>query len=146
MIEILTDSFDPGKRLNAFTKASENAGGIASFVGRVRGEKGSVSRLYLESYPGVTETGIAQAEAQARDRWSLIDALIIHRVGEMSAGEPIVMVITAAEHRRAAFEACDFLMDYLKTDAMFWKKQSGPEGDQWIEPREQDYKDRSRWS
>jgi len=146
MVEILDSSFDSGQRLNEFTKKSGNAGAIASFVGRVRGESNSVDTLYLESYPGVTEDGIAKAEHDAQNRWSLIDILIIHRIGEMSAGEPIVMVATAAEHRRDAFEACDFLMDYLKTDAMFWKKETGPEGSQWIEPRDQDYQDRKRWS
>jgi molybdopterin synthase catalytic subunit len=146
MIEIIEINFDPGERLNAFTTASQNAGAIASFVGRVRGEKGEVELLYLEAYPGVTEQGIAEAEAEAIKRWSLIDSLIIHRTGSMSAGDPIVMVATAAEHRRAAFEACDFLMDYLKTDAVFWKKQTGPAGSEWIEPRAEDYKDRERWS
>ena len=145
MIEILENGFDPGERLNKFTSSSKNAGGIASFVGRVRGEQGDVSGLYLESYPGVTETGIAKAEAQARNRWSLIDTLIIHRIGAMQPGDPIVMVIAAAEHRRAAFEACDYLMDYLKTDAIFWKKQTDLTGDKWIEPRAEDYKNRDRW-
>ena len=146
MIEILDNVFDPGARLNDFTNKSGNAGAIASFIGRVRGEDGSVDTLYLESYPGVTEGGIQEAEANARTRWNLIDVLILHRVGNMSAGDPIVMVATASEHRRDAIEACDFLMDYLKTDAMFWKKQSGPDGSEWIEPRAQDYKDRERWS
>ena len=145
MIEILDKGFDPGKRLNSFTKDSGNAGAVASFVGRVRGEDRAVETLYLESYPGVTEDGIKQAVLEARTRWALTNCLIIHRVGEMSAGEPIVMVCTAAEHRRGAFEACDFLMDYLKTDAMFWKKQTGPDGSEWIEPRDEDYKDRKRW-
>ena len=146
MIEIIESQFDPGKRLNEFTKSSGNAGGIASFVGRVRGEKGSVDTLYLEAYPGVTEAGISKADTEARKRWSLIDTMIIHRTGNMSPGDPIVMVMTAAEHRRDAFEACDFLMDYLKTDAMFWKKQIGASGSEWIEPRSEDYKDRERWS
>ncbi|RZV41444.1 MAG: molybdenum cofactor biosynthesis protein MoaE [Acidimicrobiales bacterium] len=146
MLEILDSSFDPGKRLNSFSKTSGNAGGIASFIGRVRGERGDVSGLYLESYPGVTEKGIQSATDAAVKRWALVDVLVIHRIGTMSPGEPIVMVITAAEHRRAAFEACDFLMDYLKTDAMFWKKQTGADGEKWIEPRTEDYKDRERWT
>ena len=146
MLEISDTQFDPGNRLNLFTEASGNAGGIASFVGRVRGEKGDVSGLYLESYPGVTEQGILDAIDKSLKKWSLLDALVIHRIGAMEPGHPIVMVITAAEHRRAAFEACDFLMDYLKTDAMFWKKQTSANGDKWIEPRAEDYKDRERWS
>lgn len=146
MLQISDSKFDPGERLNQFTKSSGNAGAIASFVGRVRGEKGDVSGLHLESYPGVTEDGIQAAIVSALGRWSLTDALVIHRVGTMKPGDPIVMVITAAEHRRAAFESCDYLMDYLKTDAMFWKKQTGAAGDKWIEPRADDYKDRERWS
>jgi molybdopterin synthase catalytic subunit len=146
MLEILDVSFDPGKRLNQFTESSGNAGGIANFVGRVRGEKGDVAGLYLESYPGVTEDGIQTAIDAALIRWPLVDALVIHRIGQMKPGDPIVMVITAAEHRRAAFEACDFLMDYLKTDAVFWKKQTDLTGDKWIEPRAEDYKDRKSWS
>lgn len=146
MLQISDTSFDPGNCLNRFTKSSGNAGGIASFVGRVRGEKGDVANLYLESYPGVTEKGIQTAIDTATKRWTLIDTLVIHRVGTMMSGEPIVMVITAAEHRRAAFEACDFIMDYLKTDAVFWKKQTGVDGEKWIEPRTEDYKDRERWT
>lgn len=146
MIEISDRSFDPGDRLNKFTQASGNAGAIASFTGRVRGEQGAVDTLYLEAYPGVTEDGIKRAVLEARTRWALTNCLVIHRIGEMSPGDPIVMVATAAEHRREAFEACDFLMDYLKTDAMFWKKQTGPEGSEWVEPRDEDYKDRERWS
>ena len=146
MLEILDTAFDPGERLNHFTSDCGNTGAIASFVGRVRGEKGDVSSLYLESYPGVTEVGIRSAIDLAKDRWNLVKVLVLHRIGTMGPGEPIVMVITAGEHRREAFEACDFLMDYLKTDAMFWKKQTGTDGEKWIEPREEDYKDRERWS
>ena len=145
MIEITDTPFSPGARIDAFTKSSGNAGAIASFLGRVRGERGSVETLYLESYPGVTEAGIEAVEADAHKRWPLTDILIIHRTGSMGAGEPIVLVCTASEHRRAAFEACDFLMDYLKTEAVFWKKQSGPDGETWIEPRPDDYKDNERW-
>jgi len=146
VLEILDIPFDPGGRLNQFTEDCGNAGGIASFVGRVRGEKGEVSSLYLESYPGVTEAGIQSAIDTATKRWSLVKLLVLHRIGTMAPGDPIVMVITASEHRRSAFEACDFLMDYLKTDAMFWKKQTGADGEKWIEPRDEDYKDRERWS
>ena len=146
MLEILDTQFDPGTRLNQYIQSSGNAGGLASFVGRVRGEKGDVTGLFLESYPGVTEAGIQTAIDTALKRWALVDSLVIHRVGMMNPGDPIVMVITAAEHRRPAFEACDFLMDYLKTDAVFWKKQTNLTGDKWIEPRAEDYSDRDRWS
>jgi len=146
MIEITDTPFSPGARIDAFTKASGNAGAIASFIGRVRGEAGRVETLYLESYPGVTEAGIKAVAADAQKRWPLTDILIIHRTGTMTAGEPIVLVCTASGHRRAAFQACDFLMDYLKTEAVFWKKQTGASGETWIEPRAEDYKDNERWS
>jgi len=146
-MHLITDTpFDPAKQIKNFTNASGNAGAIASFIGRVRGESGDVQTLHLEHYPGVTEAGIESAEQDARTRWQLLDVLIVHRVGTMTPGEPIVLVATAAAHRRAAFEACDYLMDYLKTDAVFWKKQMGRGGSKWIEPRPQDYQDKERWS
>ncbi|MBL4854921.1 MAG: molybdenum cofactor biosynthesis protein MoaE [Robiginitomaculum sp.] len=146
MLEIMDTPFNPGERLNAFSEKCKDAGAIASFIGLVRGQKGEVSELRLESYPGVTEQGIEQAIEQAKKRWPLTTALVIHRIGSMGVGEPIVLVATASKHRRAAFESCDFLMDYLKTDAVFWKHQIGPDGAKWIEPREQDYQDKNRWS
>lgn len=146
MITLTGTSFSPGAAIDKFASQSGNAGAITSFLGRVRGETGSVETLYLESYPGVTEDGIKAAELKARERWKLTDVLIIHRTGTMSIGEPIVLVCTAAEHRRSAFQACDFLMDYLKTEAVFWKKETGANGEHWIEPRKQDYEDNKRWS
>lgn len=146
MIIISDKIFDAGARLNTFMAASQNAGAIANFIGRVRGEHGDVNSLYLESYAGVTEQGIQEAEARAHARWPLIDTLIIHRIGTIHVGEPIVLVACASEHRRAAFEACDFFMDYLKTDAIFWKKQIGKDTSEWVEPRAQDYQDSQRWS
>ena len=144
--EILNTGFNPGSRLNKFSKTCGDAGAIASFIGRVRGQSGEVNQLRLESYPGVTEQGIEQAIEQAQRRWPLASVLIIHRIGIVAVGEPIVLVATAAKHRRAAFQSCDYLMDYLKTDAVFWKHQSGPDDGEWIEPRQQDYADKTRWS
>jgi len=145
-VEILNTGFNPGSRLGKFTKTCGDAGAIASFIGQVRGQSGETTELRLESYPGVTEQGIEQALATAKKRWPLTAALIIHRTGTMGVGEPIVLVATASKHRRDAFQACDYLMDYLKTDAVFWKHQSGPDGSGWIEPRKQDYEDSKRWS
>jgi len=145
-IEICDIPFDPTAKLKAFTKANNEAGAITSFLGQVRSEAGRVNELYLESYPGVTKAGIADAVEKAKARWPLTDILIIHRTGAMGVGEPIVLVATAAIHRRAAFMACDYLMDYLKTEAVFWKRQSGTDGTKWIEPRDADYKDNERWS
>ncbi len=147
MIRVCEESFDPGAELSAFEKSAQGAGAVVSFVGKVRGAAGAedVKALYLEHYPGVTERSISDIEAEARQRWPIDDALIIHRVGEMKPGEPIVMVCVASAHRREAFEAADFLMDYLKTEAMFWKKEVRDGGEAWIEPRDADYKDAARW-
>lgn len=146
MIEVTNTPFNPGEQINTFSKANQPAGAIASFLGQVRSEDGQVTTLTLQSYPGVTEQGIQDAEAQARARWSLTGVQIFHRIGTMNVGDPIVLVLTAAKHRRDAFQACDFLMDYLKTEAVFWKKQAGKDGAEWIEPRAQDYQDNQRWS
>lgn len=123
-----------------------DSGAIATFLGRVRkGGDEEVRSLFLDYSPALTSKVIEEATAGAIDRFALINALVAHRVGEINAGEPIVFVATAATHRRAAFEACDFLMDFLKTDAPFWKKQNGRNGGEWIEPRDEDYADRNRW-
>jgi molybdopterin synthase catalytic subunit len=146
MIRVTDTNLNIEKALKHFTKDNIEAGAIVTFLGLVRGEKGSVESLYLEAYPGVTEAGIASAEQRAREKWPLHDVLVLHRTGHMNVGEPIVFVAIASKHRRAAFEACDFLMDYLKTEAVFWKKQKGHAGTQWIEPRTQDYQDAQRWT
>lgn len=145
----LTDqAFDPAELLGAFTTAVNGAGGIVSFTGLVRPSSaaGPVTRLHLQAYSPMTERGIDAAAAQARKRWP-IDALsIVHRTGDIEAGQPIVFVATASQHRRAAFEAADFLMDYLKTEAIFWKKEYAEDTERWIEPRAEDYKDKQRWN
>ena len=148
MIRVSAAPFDPGAELSAFEKTAGGAGAVVSFFGKVRGAAGdkTVSCLFLEHYPGVTERSIAEIEAEAKKRWSIDDALIIHRVGMLAPGEPIVMVCVAGKHRREAFEAADFLMDYLKTEAMFWKKEIREGGEAWIEPRDADYKDAARWT
>ena len=145
-IEICGTAFDPTAKLAAFSKANSDAGAITSFLGQVRNEDGSVKELFLESYPDVTEAGIHDTLTKAKIRWTLTGAMVIHRIGAMGVGEPIVLVATASKHRRNAFEACDYLMDYLKTEAVFWKRQSGADGTKWIEPRAEDYKDNKRWS
>ena len=104
-----------------------------------------MSALTLQHYPGMTERGIGDIVAGAADRWPLEAVLVIHRVGDLSALEPIVLVVTASQHRRAAFEAADFLMDYLKSRALFWKSETGVDGKRWIEPRADDYADAARW-
>ncbi|MEM9616994.1 MAG: molybdenum cofactor biosynthesis protein MoaE [Pseudomonadota bacterium] len=147
MIRISDRAFDPGAELTAFEQNAANAGAIVSFLGRVRGKAGEadVSSLYLEHYAGVTEAMIAECERDVFARWNVDDVLIIHRIGNLNPGEPIVFVCVSAAHRREAFEAADFLMDYLKTKATFWKKEVRDDGEEWIEPRDEDYKDAARW-
>ena len=139
-------AFDPGALLSEFSKGRTETGAVATFTGLARAEAGQTTNLELEAYPGFTEAQIGQIADQARARFGLLDLMILHRVGKIAPGEPIVFVATAASHRRAAFEACDFLMDYLKSKAPFWKKEHGPDGERWIEPTAQDHADRERWS
>jgi molybdopterin synthase catalytic subunit len=145
MIEIAEEIFDPGALLSQFCQGRSEAGAVASFTGVARAEAGATTLLELEAYPGFTEAEIAKIAAAARERFGLVDLLIRHRVGKIAPGEPIVFVATAAAHRREAFEACDYLMDYLKSRAPFWKKEHGPGGARWVEPRAQDHADIARW-
>jgi len=145
MITLSASPFDPGALLSEFAKGRTEVGAVATFTGLARAEGGGAQVLELEAYPGFTEAEIGKIAEQAGQRFELDDLLIRHRVGKIAPGEPIVFVATAARHRRAAFEACDFLMDYLKSRAPFWKKEHGPDGARWIEPRDQDHQDIARW-
>jgi molybdopterin synthase catalytic subunit len=147
-VRVQTEPFDPGALLTAFSTGRTQSGGIVSFTGLARDvtDASAVSTLELDAYPGFTEPAIAAMEAEALERFQVQDLLIVHRFGPIAPGEAIVFVAAAAEHRRAAFEAADFLMDYLKTRAPFWKKERGPDGERWIEPRPSDYDDVKRWS
>ena len=145
MIHLTPEPFDPGALLSGFCRDRAEVGAVATFTGLARAEAGATTILELEAYPGFTETEIGKIAEQARARFSLADLLILHRIGQIAPGEPIVFVATAAGHRREAFEACDFLMDYLKSRAPFWKKEHGPDGVRWIEPRAQDHADIARW-
>lgn len=148
MIEISPNPFEPSAALARFERRAARSGAIVSFCGYVRpgSPSGAVERLYLEAHSPMTEDGIAAALHAASARWALAAAQIVHRIGDIGPGEAIVFVATAAAHRRAAFEAADFLMDYLKTEAFFWKKEITSAGANWIEPRAQDYRDRDRWA
>jgi molybdopterin synthase catalytic subunit len=147
-IRVTSIAFDPAEELRCFEAESGDNGAVVTFLGKVRKEDEStpVEALTLEHYPGLTEQSIEAACAEAGGRWPLGEILIIHRVGRMRPGEPIVQVITSSPHRRAAFEATDFLMDYLKTKALFWKKETRQGKDRWIEPRPEDHDDAARWS
>lgn len=145
MIALTDQPFDPGQLLGEFSRGRRETGAIATFTGLARAEQGATVTLELEAYPGFTEREIDRIAQDAKQRFALDDFHIVHRVGKIGPGEAIVFVATAAAHRRAAFEACDFLMDYLKSRAPFWKKETGPDGARWIEPRAQDHADIARW-
>jgi molybdopterin synthase catalytic subunit len=145
MIRLTVETFDPGAALNRFSAGRNATGAVASFLGIARGERGQETALELEAYPGFTEDHIAAFIETAIDRFGLHDAEVIHRVGPIPPGDPIVLVLTAAAHRREAFEACDYLMDYLKSRAPFWKKEHGPGGARWVEPTARDLADIARW-
>ncbi len=137
--------FEPGALLTAFSAGRSETGAVASFTGLARAEQGGTDILELEAYPGLTDAEITKIAAAAAERFGLQDWLVIHRIGRIAPGEAIVFVATAATHRREAFEACDYLMDYLKSRAPFWKKSHGPDGARWIEPTERDRTDLERW-
>ena len=138
------EPIDPAALLGAFTREADGAGAIVSFTGVVRGADG-VNELWLDHHPRLTEQNIAEIDAETKRRFAVDDLLIVHRIGSVRAGEPIVFVAAAAKHRRAAFEAVDHAMDRLKIDAALWKRECGPGGSRWIEARSEDHHDRARW-
>jgi molybdopterin synthase catalytic subunit len=140
-------TFDPGAESNAFLAAAGGAGAVVTFTGLVRSEAGApVASLELECYPELALNQIAGIVAAAIARFGLLDATVIHRYGRLAAGEPIVQVMTLASHRQAAFAGAEFLMDYLKTDAPFWKKEISPHGAaRWVEAKAGDEAARARW-
>lgn len=145
MITLTAEPFEPGTLLTAFCAGRAETGAVASFVGLARAEQGQAAGLELEAYPGFTDAAISDFAEAAKTRFQLHDYRIVHRIGAIAPGEAIVFVATAAGHRREAFEACDFLMDWLKSRAPFWKKEHGPGGARWIEPSDRDRTDAKRW-
>jgi molybdopterin synthase catalytic subunit len=147
VIRISGAPFDPAAELQSFMASAGGGGAVVSFVGSVRADAagGAVEALELRHYPVFTEKSVAAIAEDARRRFDIADLLIIHRYGRMEPGEPIVLVATASVHRRAAFEAADYLMDRLKTEAPFWKLEHRDSGREWIEPRASDIADRARW-
>ena len=145
-IRIQSEPFDPGAEFNTFIAGAASAGGAVTFTGLVRSDPHDpITELTLECYPELATNQIAAIEAQAVARFGLLRATIIHRYGRLVPGEPIVQVMTLAPHRAAAFEAAEFLMDYLKTDAPFWKKEAGPSGERWVDHNSADDKAKARW-
>ncbi len=143
-IHIQTEDFDVSDEIDALTADQPVTGAVASFVGYVRGD-GGLTAMTLEHYPGMTEQEIARIVAQAQVRWALTGMTIIHRVGRLAVGERIVLVAVASTHRAAAFAACEFLMDYLKTRAPFWKREERGGRTEWVAAKASDDAAAERW-
>lgn len=147
-VKVQSEDFDVASEVDALASGRTDIGAIVTFTGRVRDDdKGRpIKSMTLEHYPGMTEEELSRIEADANARWPLQASLIIHRTGELSPGDNIVLVVTASAHRQAALEAAGFLMDYLKTRAPFWKKETSPAGESsWVEARENDETAATRW-
>src|SRR6478609_7198197 len=147
IVRVQSADFDVGRELEALTAGRHDVGAVASFVGLVRdaNDGQSIRAMTLEHYPGMTERALEDICAQAHSRWQLIDTLVIHRVGPLAPGDRIVLVGVASAHRGEAFAACEFIMDYLKTRAPFWKKEDTPQGGKWVDARESDDEAARRW-
>jgi len=143
-IRVQRDDFDPGAEIASLGDAAGSIGAIATFTGLVRGD-GGLTAMTLDHYPGMCEAEIAAHVAEAKRRWPLLAVRIVHRVGRLTPGERIVFVAVASSHRQAAFEACEFLMDYLKTRAPFWKLEERASGANWVEARSEDDESVKRW-
>lgn len=144
-VSLQNSPLEPGALLAAFAKDRSITGAVVTFTGLARADAGPETRLELEAYPGFTEREISRIADDATARFALQDVMIVHRTGSIAPGEAIVFVAAAAAHRREAFEAADFLMDYLKSRAPFWKKEAGPDGARWVEPTARDQADVARW-
>jgi len=143
-VRLLTAPFDPAAELGAFTAQVPAAGGVVSFLGKVRGDSG-VEALEIRHYEPMTLPGFVALARTAAQRWRLDGVLLLHRVGEMGPDAPIVLVAAASRHRRDAFAATDFVMDHLKGESWLWKRERTAQGWRWIEPRAEDHSDRERW-
>jgi len=146
-VRVQQADFDIGAEIAAFRHADPGIGAIASFIGLVRdvNEGDAVTGMTLEHYPGMTERALAGIVAEAKVRWDIIDALVVHRVGELKPLDQIVLVVVTGAHRGTAFAACEFIMDYLKTQAPFWKKEQTAQGARWVEARATDDEAAARW-
>jgi molybdopterin synthase catalytic subunit len=147
-IAVQSQAFDLQAEVGALHRNNPKVGAVASFLGLVRdiNEGQGVSAMILEHYPGMTEKSLADIVERARARWEVMDACVIHRVGPLKPTDPIVLVAVASAHRGDAFAACEFIMDFLKTRAPFWKKEATPEGEKWVDARESDDQAAARWN
>ena len=146
-VRVQEQDFDVGEETRKLTSGNTSVGAVASFVGLVRSENDgdAVGGMTLEHYPGMTEKALEKIVSEAQSRWRLQDVLVIHRIGKLQPGDQIVLVIVSSGHRGEAFQACEFLMDYLKTQAPFWKKELTPEGARWVDARVSDDQALARW-
>ena len=146
-VRVQTQDFDTGSEISLLRNARKDTGAVVSFIGQVRdlNEGDAVSQLTLEHYPGMTEKALEAIVSQAQSRWNIFDALIIHRVGTLQPTDQIVLVAVSGAHRGEAFKACEFIMDYLKTEAPFWKKEVTSTGERWVDARLTDDDARERW-
>ncbi len=146
-IRIQREDFDAGAEMARMRRAHRSVGAVASFVGVVRdhNDGAAVTGLVLEHYPGMTEKALEAIVADAHARFVILDALVVHRIGALEPGDPIVLVVVTSSHRGDAFDACRFVMDYLKTRAPFWKKETTPAGVRWVEARGSDDDAAARW-
>lgn len=147
MIKVQAEDFDVGSELEAISAGRKNVGAVAAFVGLVRdlAEGNDITAMTLEHYPGMTERQLAALEDEARGRWDLDAVLIVHRFGRLEPGDRIVLCAATSAHRQDAFEACAFLMDWLKTRAPFWKLEETPQGERWVDARDSDDAAAARW-
>ena len=146
-VRVQHEDFDAGVEIARLRANNPKVGAVASFIGIVRdlNEGAAVGSITLEHYPGMTEKALTSIAQQAEARWNLLDVLIIHRIGTLAPTDQIVLVVTASSHRGDAFAACQFVMDYLKTEAPFWKKEATDQGMRWVEARDSDTDARERW-
>ncbi|MBK4736835.1 molybdenum cofactor biosynthesis protein MoaE [Noviherbaspirillum pedocola] len=146
-VKVQSEDFDAGREVAALRAGHPEVGAVAMFIGTVRdiNEGSTVAEMELEHYPGMTERSLEDIVARAKARWNLVDALVIHRIGPMRPQEQIVLVATLSAHRGEAFASCEFIMDYLKTEAPFWKKEQTPEGARWVDARVSDDAALKKW-
>ncbi|MEK2609146.1 molybdopterin synthase catalytic subunit MoaE [Pseudomonas shirazensis] len=146
-VRVQQQAFDPGAEVNAMHAANVGVGAVVSFVGYVRdfNDGREVAGMFLEHAPGMTEKALAKIVVEAEQRWPLLKVEVLHRIGTLQPGEPIVFVGVASAHRQAAFDGCNFIMDYLKTRAPFWKKETTGDGPRWVEGRHSDQQAAERW-
>jgi molybdopterin synthase catalytic subunit len=146
-VKVQHEDFDLGAEISALRKNNPKVGAVASFIGVVRdmNDGDSVADMTLEHYPGMTEKALEEIESQAKARWDIFDTRIIHRIGTLKPTDQIVMVAVSSAHRGESFAACEFIMDYLKTAAPFWKKESTPKGARWVDARVSDDTALARW-